>query len=153
VIRTKTFTIPRSALVRAASGQYFRRMWPIFIAFPAFGVVAFVAGPNSFVRAIGLFAILWPLTIPARVALSSWGKAKKLMSPTWVLLEDDALFFHDDEGSGMKLPLDQVRRADKRAEFYVLETRRFNFALIPVEAVEERERGEFEQAILTAGSR
>jgi hypothetical protein len=147
VIRSKTFTISRNALVLAASGQYLRRMWPVFIAFPVFGIAAFALGPNSFVKALGLFAILWPATIPARVAISSWGKAKRLMSPTWVLLEDGVLYFHDDQGDGMKLPLEQVRRADRRAEFYVLETRRFNFALIPLSAIEEHDRLVFENAL------
>ena len=67
------------------------------------------------------------------------------MQPTWVLVEDATLYFHDDQGGGMKLPLDQVRRVDVRSDCYVLETRRFNFALIPFSAIEDRQA--FETAI------
>lgn len=138
--------------MRAASLQYLRRMWPIFVAFPLFGLVAMIIGPNQFVRAIGFLALLWPFSIPARVLLGSWGKAKQLMRPTWVSLEDRVLYFHADDGTGMKLPLDQVRRVDRRSECYVFETRRFNFALVPVGAFDEETRGQFESGIGVASS-
>jgi hypothetical protein len=120
-------------------------MWPIFAAFPVFGILAMIFGPNSYIKAIGFFALLWPFTIPARVAMASWNKAKTLMRPTWVLVEDGALYFHDDQGGGMKLPLDQVRRVDVRADCFVFETRGFNFAIVPIHAIEDREA--FETAI------
>lgn len=148
MIRTKEFQITRPQLVRVASAHYLRRMWPIFVAFPVFGLVAMIFGPNAFLKGIGFLALLWPFTIPARVAMASWNKAKSLMRPTWVLLEDDTLYFHDDQGGGMKLPLSQVRRMDIRADCYVLETRRFNFALIPISSVENRHT--FESAISKA---
>ncbi|MFI5385824.1 MAG: hypothetical protein ACHQ50_06855, partial [Fimbriimonadales bacterium] len=132
-------------LARAASLQYLRRMWPVFVAFPLFGIAGMILGPNQLVRAIGFLAFLWPFSIPARVVIASWGKAKQLMRPTWVLLEDGVLYFHDDRGGGTKLPLVQVRRIDKRGGYYVFETRRFNFALVPVSAFDETVRPRFEQ--------
>lgn len=146
-VRSAVFTISRTQLARAASLQYLRRMWPIFAAFPLFGIVAMILGPNQLVRAIGFLAFLWPFSIPARVIIASWGKAKQLMRPTWVLLEDGVLYFHDDQGGGMKLPLDQVRRIDRRVDNYVFETRRFNFALVPVNAFDEDGRARFEAGI------
>lgn len=127
--------------------QYLRRMWPIFIAFPICGVLAMVFGPNQFIRAVGFLAFLWPFSIPARVVIASWNKAKRLMQPTWVGLEDGVMYFHDNEGGGMKLPLDQVRRVDKRDGYYIFETRRFNFALVPIEAFPDEERARFEEEI------
>jgi hypothetical protein len=147
MIRSKVFTIPRAQLVLAASGQYLRRMWPVFVAFPVFGLVAMILGPNRFIQAIGFLAFLWPFTIPARVVIASWSKAKRLMQPTWVGLEEGVLYFHDDEGGGTKLPLDQVRRIFKRDGFYIFETRMFNFALVPTNAFEEGEREKFEKAL------
>ncbi|HWA82643.1 MAG TPA: hypothetical protein VG820_04380 [Fimbriimonadaceae bacterium] len=146
-VRSQVFTITRAQLARAASEQYLRRMWPIFVAFPVFGLLAMIFGPNQFVRAIGFFAFVWPFSIPARVVLASWGKAKRLMQPTWVLLEKGVLYFHDDKGSGMKLPLEQVRRIDVRGPYYVLETRNFNFALVPIDAFDENERKAFDKGI------
>ncbi|HVT14326.1 MAG TPA: hypothetical protein VHE55_18830 [Fimbriimonadaceae bacterium] len=146
-LRSKVFTITRPQLVRAASEQYLRRMWPVFVAFPIFGLLAMIFGPNQFVRAVGFFAFIWPFSIPARVVLASWGKAKRLMQPTWVLLEKGVLYFHDDKGSGMKLPLDQVRRVDLRGPYYVFETRNFNFALVPLDAFDENERAAFEKGV------
>jgi len=144
MIRSKVFTITRPQLARAASEQYLRRMWPVFIAFPVFGVLAMVLGTDIYLRAVGFFAFVWPFSIPARVVMASWGKAKQLMRPTSVSLEDGVLYFHDETGGGMKLPLSQIRRANKRGPYYVFETRAFNFALIPVDAFEERDRPGFE---------
>lgn len=147
MIRSSLFSISRSQLVQAASAQYLRRMWPVFASFPVFGIVALVVGTNPYVRAIGLLAILWPFSIPARIAMASWGKAKRLMRPTWVHWEDGVLYFHDDKGGGMMLPAAQIRRVDKRGAYYVFETRRFNFALVPVAAFDEKTGGDFERAI------
>lgn len=149
-LRSEVFSITRAQLVRAASEQYLRRMWPIFVAFPVFGLLAMILGTNQFLRAIGFFAFIWPFSIPARVVIGSWGKAKRLMQPTWVLLEDDVLYFHDDKGTGMKLPLEQVRRIDKRGPYYVFETRNFNFALVPLDAFEDGDREAFEMMLQAA---
>jgi hypothetical protein len=147
VIRSKVFTISRPQFVRVASVQYLKRMWPIFGAFPAFGLLALIFGPNQFIKVIGFFAILWPFSIPARVVMVSWNKAKRLMQPTWVGLEDGVLYFHDQEGGGTKLPLTQIRRVDKREGFYVFETRMFNFALVPIDSFEEADRVKFEAGL------
>jgi len=147
MIRSGVFSISRTQLARAASEQYLRRMWPIFAAFPVFGIGAMLYGQTPLLRAIGILAIAWPMSIPARVAIASWGKAKRLMRPTWVSLDERVLYFHDDQGGGMKLPLDQVRRIDKREPYYFFETRGFNFALVPIEAFEEPARRAFERAI------
>lgn len=146
-MRSKVFRISRTRLAGVASSQYLRRMWPIFIAFPIFGALALIFGQNRLVQAIGLLAFIWPFTIPARIVLASWRKAKQLLKPTWVSLEGRVLYFHDEAGGGMKLPLDQVRRIDRRAGFYVFETRRFNFALVPLEAFEEPMRERFEKRL------
>ncbi|HTQ10869.1 MAG TPA: hypothetical protein VMI31_12405 [Fimbriimonadaceae bacterium] len=144
MIRSKVFTITRPQLVRAASEQYLRRMWPVFVAFPVFGLLAMIFGGNILLRAIGFLAFVWPFSIPARVVMASWGKAKLLMRRTSVSLEERTLYFHDEEGGGMMLPLDQVRRAHRRGPYYVFETRAFNFALIPVDAIKEPDRASFE---------
>ena len=146
-VRSKEFSISRTQLARAASLQYARRMWPIFIGFPIFGLVAMLLGPNRLVQAIGFLAFIWPFSIPARVIIASWSKARRLMRPTWVSVQKDVVYFHDAEGGGMKLPLEQVRRVDRRGDFYVFETRRFNFALVPVLAFDESSQSRFEQAI------
>jgi hypothetical protein len=148
VIRSKVFNISRTQLARAASGQYLRRMWPIFLGFPIFGLVAILFGPDQLIRAIGCLAFIWPFSIPARVILASWGKARVLMRPTWVSLEEGVVYFHDDAGGGMKLPLDQVRRVDKRGGFYVFETRRFNFALVPVDAFDAETGERFDSVVM-----
>lgn len=146
-IRSNPFTISRMQLMRAASMQYIRRMWPVLIGFPLFGLLAMILGPNRLVQTIGLLAFIWPFSIPARVILGSWSKAKRLMRPTWVLLEGKAVYFHDEAGGGMQLPLAQVRRVDKRDGLFVLETRRFNFALIPVSAFGAKDAESFERIL------
>lgn len=146
-IRSKVFLISRTQLARAASMQYLRRMWPVLIAFPIFGLAALILGPNRYVQVVGFFALLWPFSIPARIIIATWNKAKRLMRPTWVSLEKKVIYFHDEDGGGMQMPLEQVRRVDRRTEFYVFETRRFNFALIPVEAFEPGVRKAFEKAL------
>ena len=150
MIRSKVFTITRASLARAASEQYLRRMWPIFVAFPVFGLAAMILGPNQYLRAVGFLAFIWPFSIPARVVIASWNKSKKLMQPTWVSLEDETLYFHDEEGGGTLLPLDQVRRADKRGPYYVFETIRFNFALVPIDAFDGKTAKRFEAKVLTS---
>jgi hypothetical protein len=126
-------------------------MWPVFVAFPVCGLAAMLFGPNRFIVAIGFVAFFWPFSIPARVIVASWNKAKKLMQPTWVGLDDGVLYFHASDGGGTKLPLTQVRRIDSRGDFYVFETRMFNFALVPVDAFTQEDRLAFEAEIRQSG--
>ncbi len=137
MIRSKPFRISRTELILVCSAQYLRRMWPIFAAFPVFGILAIILGPNQLIRAIGFFALLWPFSIPARVAMATGGIAKRLRRPMHVKTDDSAIYFIPEEGAGMKIERVQLRRVDLVKGFLVFETRNFNFALAPVSAFDD----------------
>jgi hypothetical protein len=116
-----------------AAEQYTRRFWPVFIAFPVFGILAIIFGPNRGTQAFGVFCLAWPLSIPARSVMITSRLAKRFAKPTTVIVEDGTIFFSQGE-SGMKLTLDQLRRIDKRKGFYILETKLYSFAPLPIDA-------------------
>lgn len=139
------FTIPRGQLVLIAAEQYTRRFWPVFIAFPVFGLLALFLGPNKAMQAFGMFCIAWPLSIPARSVFITRKLAKRFAKPTTLTVEGATLLFSQGDG-GMKLPLDQLRKIDKRKGYYIFETKLYNFVPVPEEAFRGRETA-FEKAV------
>lgn len=144
-MKSEPFRIGRGQLVLIAAEQYTRRFWPIFIAFPIFGLIALFFGSTQGIQAFGMICLAWPLSIPARSVFITSKIAKKFDRPVVVRLEDRVLYFSAGEG-GMKLPLEQVRKVEKRKGFYIFETRMLNMVPVPVEAFAGKEAA-FEKAV------
>lgn len=85
---------------------------------------------------MGLMALLWPLSLPARAILAS-SKAGRLMERgAWASLEDETLYLHaENEQGGVKMRLSTVRRVESRRGFLVLVMARGDFVALPLDAL------------------
>ncbi len=130
-----------------------RQFWWFAGVIPLFGIIAFAFGGQSLLRGIGLFAILWPLTIPARAALATDKVGKTLSTPTVLIAEGDSLYFQGENGQGFRLRLDSVRQIVSRKGFYILRLRRMGFVPVPESALEEPKLRELFEHVATPGQR
>ena len=87
--------------------------------------------PGS-LKAIGLMAILWPLSLPARAIFATSRTGKLLEKGTWATLEDETLLLHSEFGGGFRLALASVRRTLRCRGFLVLVLARGDFVAIPL---------------------
>jgi len=128
------FRIPRYLLARLSAEQYVRSFWWFVLVVPIFGIVAMVFS-TGLLQVIGMFAILWPVTIPARAILGGW-KAGTFFSNGVTLESDDShLYFHGKDSEGMKLAISAIRKVNLRHGFVLLSFGIGQFVAIPAEAL------------------
>jgi hypothetical protein len=77
-IETRPYTIPHLRFAYLAAEEYVRTFWFFVVAVPLGGVVLLLTGERT-LQAIGFFAVLWPMSIPARAILIT-RRASKLFS-------------------------------------------------------------------------
>jgi hypothetical protein len=133
---TDTFRIPRYLLARLAVEEYVRQFWWFVIIVPLFGIVALIWG-SGILQAIGMFAVLWPVTIPARAVLGGWKAGTFFSDGVKLAADEDALYFAGQKGKGMKLSLSSVRKVAERHGFLVIRFGIGDFVAIPTEALSE----------------
>lgn len=113
-----------------------RTYWWFVAIIPAFGLVLLLFGPGV-MKAMGLMAALWPLSLPARAIFATSKTGKLLEKGAWASLEEDILYLHGNEGGGFKLGLSTVRRTEQRRGFFILVLARGAFVAIPLAATDE----------------
>lgn len=113
-----------------ASGEYLRAFWWFVLPVPLFGALAFMFGGTQIMKGVGLFAILWPLSIPARAVLATSKAGRLFENGVHLSADDENLYFHGVDGSGLRLRIDSVRDAVRRPGFVVLRLRSLGF--VPV---------------------
>jgi hypothetical protein len=149
-IESKRFQISRVQLAMLASEEYVRSFWWIVAIIPAFGLIAVLFG-HGVLQVVGLTALLWPFSIPARSVLSSSRAGKLLAAGTRMTADGTAIYLHSDSGGGMKLDLASVRDLVVRHGYYLVRLRRLGFIPIPVECLElPEERQAFEAQVREA---
>lgn len=116
--------------------QYLRSFWWFVAIIPVFGLIATIFG-SGILRGMGIFALLWPFSLPARAIVATSRTGKLLERGAWASFEDGFLFLHGEEGQGFKLSLSSVRRVDRRMGFLVLVIPRGAFLAIPLRATSE----------------
>ena len=132
-MRTEPFRVSRLAFAYLGVAQYLRSYWWFAAIIPLFGLVA-VAFGAGILRVMGLMALLWPLSLPARAILAT-SKAGRLMERgAWASLEDDVLFLHGEDG-GLRVGLEFVRRTERTRGFLVLVLARGDFVALPLSAL------------------
>ncbi len=134
VYRTEPFRIPRYLLARLSAEQYVRSFWWFVLVVPLFGILALFSG-SAIIQAIGIFAILWPITIPARAVLGGWKAGTFFSGGVSLEVSDRTLYFHGTAGDGMKLSMDAVRKAEVRHGFLLLSFGIGEFVAIPATAL------------------
>ncbi len=135
-MRTEPFRVPRLALAYLGVSQYLRTYWWFAAIVPVFGLLLLVFGPGV-MKAMGLMALLWPLSLPARAIFATSKAGKLLEQGAWASLEDGTLFLHGADGGGLKLNLPAVRRVERRRGFLVLVLARGDFVALPLSAMSD----------------
>lgn len=134
--------------MRVAAEEYLRRFWWVILGVPVSGLLMLLLIDHPVVKYLGFVGVCWPLTIPARAVLITNKKARRLARPTWVSVEDDAIYFHDESGGGTKIPFSIVSGLRNSGDLYVIQTRNFSFTVMPSESLaSEEDRAEFESAL------
>jgi hypothetical protein len=153
VIQTKPYVVSRLRLAYIAAEEYFRTFWFFVIAIPIGGIALLVLADPT-LRAIGLFAILWPMTIPARSIIIST-KASRLFASGVVMRagDEEIEFLGTKPGKNgkplrMAIPRSIIRDTVYRQRMLLIRTYRLAFIPVDPEAFEdEAARVEFENAL------
>ena len=136
------YRIPRTILARLAAEEYVRSFWWFVAVVPLFGMVSLVVG-SGLIQVIGMFAVLWPLSIPARAVLTGWKAGGFFSDGVSAELRDGKLYIHGQNGKGMVLDADRVRRVVERHGYLLVQFGIGNFVAIPASALGDR-KAEFE---------
>jgi hypothetical protein len=128
------FRVSRFVLSRLAAEQYIRAFWWFVAIPPLFGVLCLFSG-SQVLFSLGMFGILWPVSVPARAVLISRKAGRFFSQPTWVRQEGYTLYFSHESGSGMKLSLGSVRKIDERHGYLLLTYGIGEFVAIPKDFV------------------
>jgi hypothetical protein len=126
MIVTESYKITRIELARLASLEYLRSFWWFVIAVPLFGVVSMIFGDGP-MKMIGMMAILWPFSIPARSVVST-GKSSRLFSQgCHVEADPENVVFIGDYHGGKRLRYIlktwRIKEAKQVGELILLRTR------------------------------
>jgi hypothetical protein len=110
---------------------------------------------RGFMQVIGLSALLWPISLPARGIVSTSKASRLFAEGCFAQLDDEFLTFYDTSGRERplrwKVPLIQVRDVIERHEFYLVRMRKLGFVAIPQDAFEsDEDRAEFVRRIAHA---
>lgn len=132
-MKTEPFRVPRLALAYLGVAQYLRTYWWFAAIVPVFGIALLLFGPGV-MKAMGLMAILWPLSLPARAIFATSKAGRLLAKGAWASVEDETLYLHGEGGDGLKLSLAAVRRLERRRGFLVLSLSRGDFVALPLTA-------------------
>ena len=146
-LRTDEFRVTRLSLAYLAVAQYVRTYWWFVAIIPTFGLVTFLFGPGV-MKAMGLMALLWPLSLPARAIFATSKTGKLLEKGAYASLEEGVLYLHGVDGGGMKLSLASVRRIERRRGFFVLVLARGAFVALPQDSLSPEFAAEVERQVL-----
>lgn len=145
---TNPYKVSRVRLAYVASEEYIRTFWYWMISIPIAGIAFLVSGIPT-LQGIGVFALMWPFTIPGRALLIST-KASRLFNSGVVMrvTENEIEFLGQTPGASgkpmrMAIARDMVRDVQVRQGVMILRTFRQAFAPIDPAAFgsdEEREQ-------------
>jgi hypothetical protein len=85
-----------------ASEEYLRSFWWFVAAVPAFGLITTIFADGA-LRVIGVMAILWPFSIPARSVLTTTKSSRLFTNGCHVELSDEELRFIGEYKNGKRL--------------------------------------------------
>lgn len=149
-IRSESFRVGRLPLAYLAVTQYVRTFWWFVAIIPLFGLVATIFG-DGILRVMGLMALLWPISLPARAIVATSKVGKLLEKGAWASLEDGVLYLHGKDGKGQKLSLREVRRIEWRRGFVVLILSRGQFLALPEAGIGQEFAEKLEETAKLAG--
>lgn len=131
IAESKPFRITRLELARTGAIQYLKSFWFILIGIPIAGIFLLIFMPNSFGKAFGTLFVLWPLTIPGRMAAVSWQKGNDLLQPTVAAVTSEEVLLRPTNGNkGTRVPNDWIRKVWTYADLIVIEGYRYQFVML-----------------------
>ena len=133
----RTFTIPRVLFARLSAELYVRRFWWLLLPWPllAIGMLAMTRDRNMI--ALAFVVGLWPTTIPLRAYLFTSKTARLFQQPTFVTTDQDHVYFHGQDGTGLKVSKDRISGRQRLHGYLALIVGHMNFAFIPESAAPE----------------
>lgn len=138
-MRSEPYQIDRFTLAAVATREYLKQFWWYVAIIPTFGLLCLIFGFGP-LRVIGITALMWPLTIPGRAALTTGKTGRLFAQGTVASWDDQAIYFHAPDGGGMKLEWAVVRKVVINGNFLVFRTRRLGFIPIPLSALSDVQR-------------
>ncbi|HWD39441.1 MAG TPA: hypothetical protein VG944_11370 [Fimbriimonas sp.] len=147
-LTTPAFRIPRTILARLSAEVYVRMFWWFILVPPLFGALALYLGAGL-MQVIGIFGIMWPLTIPARAVLGGWKAGTFFSQGVSLEARDGILYFHGADGRGMKLALSSIRKVEERHGYVLLIFGIGNFVAIPSAALGDEKSELMEAGIMS----
>lgn len=140
---SEPYRLTRSQVALWGAREYVRRLWWAFVAIPLSGVLMLIFGQHILLQVIGMMAILWPVTIPARSILATRGVARRLTLPTRLLSDDEYLYWATEPRErSYRARHDAVRSAVVRSDALVVEIGPLQLVFVPVAALGGRREAE-----------
>ena len=120
--------------------EYLRSFWWFVIATPIFGLLALFFG-DGLLKVIGMMAILWPFSIPARSILSSSKSARLFTQGCRLDATPERLIFTSEPGQQRQLRMmlepPTIRDLVDRGAYLLVRMRRLGFVPIAKSAFGE----------------
>lgn len=135
-LRTRPYRISRASLAYLAAEEYVRRFWWVVGIVPAFGVGVLLLLDHPTARVMGMTALLWPVSIPARGVIAALRQGRRFDHEVFLEATPEMLRFHRADGGGWKLRTAAVRRVARFQGFLVLRLSGLGFVPVPLHAFE-----------------
>lgn len=134
------FRFGRTELARLAAFEYLRTFWWFIGVIPLFGLIMMI-WTNGLMQVIGMFAFLWPFTIPARAVLTTTKSSRLFTGGCKLFVYEDRLEFigqsplKDGKYPRMIVDMFNVRDVVKRGDKFLLRTIKLGMLPIAAEAL------------------
>jgi hypothetical protein len=136
-IRTNPYQLNRLELSLLSAMEYLRMFWWYVAIVPTFGLLLliFTRGP---LQAIGMMAVLWPLTIPGRAFMTSSKSSRLFNQPCYMEADDTGVVFYSVATEPKRLRYairpGEMRDLVDRGDLLLIRTRKLGFAPIKKDA-------------------
>jgi len=134
---SEVFRLSRTELARLSAFEYVRTFWWFIGVVPIFGFAAMV-WTNGLMQIIGLFAFLWPFTIPARAVLTTNKTSRLFTGGCKLAAHEDRLEFvgqsplKNGKYPRMIVPLMDLRDVVQRGPYLLVRT--IKLGMLPLSA-------------------
>jgi len=134
------FHLSRTELARFSAFEYVRTFWWFIGVIPLFGVIMMI-WTNGLMQIIGMFAFLWPFTIPARAVLTTTKSSRLFTGGCKLFVYEDRLEFigqsplKDGKYPRMIIEMFNVRDVVKRGDKFLVRTIKLGMLPISAEAL------------------
>ncbi len=132
-IRTNVFHLNRLELSLLSATEYLRMFWWYVAIVPTFGLGLLIFADGA-LRAIGMMAVLWPLTIPGRAFMTSSKSSRLFTQPCFMQADGDEIVFYSEATEPKRrryvIRSVEIRDLVERGDLLLLRTRRLGFAPI-----------------------